>query len=205
MKFLIVLLVPALLVISAGLIRSRQASDQPGISAEEYAVYVAVIGDMFAGDKGAFDTQSKVKILVIEDRTVSSLDDAFAGENEVEKLKQGFSPIISQETIDDYVAKNAKSHQLTNSLDLKLKYTLVPREKIMRIFTGLPSDEFYRQFPGSGGYIALSRVGLNSRGDQAFVYIRHICGGLCGSGHYRALVKKNGEWVVQKKFSPWIS
>jgi len=105
----------------------------------------------------------------------------------------------------DYVAKNAKSHQLTKSLDLKLKYTLIPKEKIEQIFDGLPSSEFYRQFPDSGGYIALSRAGLNSRGDQAFVYMRHTCGGLCGSGHYLALVKKNGEWVVQKGFRKWIS
>lgn len=205
MKFLIALLVPALLVISVGLVRSRQASDQSGIPAEEYAVYGAVIGDMFAGDKATFDTQSKVKILVIEDRTVSAVSDGIARENEAEKLKQGFSPIISQETIDDYLAKNAKSHQFTKSLDLKLEYTLVPKEKIKQIFEELSWDEFYRQFPDSGGYIALSRVGLNSRGDQAFVYRRHMCGGLCGSGHYLALVKKNGEWAVQKKFMSWIS
>jgi len=205
MKFLVVLLVPALLVTSVSLVRPRQASDQPGIPAEEYAVYAAVIGNMFAGDIVTFDTQAKVKILVIEDRTVSAVDDGFAGENEVEELKQGFSPIISQETIDDYVAKNAKSHQLLRSLDLKLKYTLIPKEKIKEIFDGLPSSEFYRQFPDSGGYIALSRVGFNTSSDQAFVYMRHTCGGLCGSGHYLALVKKNREWVVQKKFRPWIS
>jgi hypothetical protein len=51
----------------------------------------------------------------------------------------------------------------------------------------------------------LSRVGLNSRGDQAIVYMRHICGGLCGSGHYLSLVRKDKEWVVQKKFRAWIS
>jgi hypothetical protein len=205
MKFLLALLVPALLVISVALVRSRQASDQSGVSAEEYAVYAVVIGDMFADDKVSFDTQAKVKILVIEDRTVSAVSDGTEEENDAERLKQGFSPAISQETIDDYVAKNAKSQQLTKSFDLKLKYTLIPKEKIDQIFTGLPSDEFYKQFPDSGGYIALSRVGLNSRGDQAFVYMRHICGGLCGSGHYLSLVKKDEEWVVQKKFRAWIS
>jgi hypothetical protein len=61
------------------------------------------------------------------------------------------------------------------------------------------------KFPDSGGYIALSRAGLNSRGDQAVVYMRHVCGGLCGSGHYLLLVKKNKEWVVQKHFMAWVS
>ena len=133
---------------------------------------------MFSGDKVTFDTQSKVKMLVIEDRTVSAVSDGIAEENEGERLKQvGFSPILSQETIDDYVAKNAKSYQLTKSLDIKLKYTLIPKEKIEKIFDGLPSSEFYRQFPDSGGYIALSRAGLNTSGDQAHVYMHHICGG----------------------------
>jgi hypothetical protein len=206
MKFLMALLVPALLVISVGLVRSRQAGDQSGIPAEEYAVYAAVIGNMFAGDIVTFDTQAKVKMLVIEDKTVRGANADVGEENEGERLKQiGFSPILSQETIDDYVAKNAKSHQLTTSLDIELKYTLIPKEKIEKIFDGLPSSEFYRQFPDSGGYIALSRAGLNTRGDQALVYMRHICGGLCGSGHYLLLVKKNREWVVQKHFRPWIS
>jgi hypothetical protein len=206
MKFLMALLVPALLVISIGLVRSRQAGDQLSIPAEEYAVYAAAIGDMFAGDIVTFDTQSKVKILVIEDKTVSGAKADIGEENEEERLKQvGFSPILSQETIDDYVAKNAKSHQLTKSLDIKLKYTLIQKEKIEQTFDGSPSSEFYRQFPDSGGYIALSRAGLNTSGDQALVYMHHICGGLCGSGHYLLLVKKNREWEVQKHFRAWVS
>jgi hypothetical protein len=122
-------------VISVGLVRSRQAGDQSGIPAEEYAVYAAVIGNMFADDKVSFDTQSKVKMLVIEDRTVSEATDG--GGNDAERLKAGFSTIISQETIDDYVTKNAKSHQLTKSLDLKLKYTLNAAylRRIMRVWT----------------------------------------------------------------------
>jgi intein-encoded DNA endonuclease-like protein len=190
-----------LLALSACQTQSRQTGDQSNIPAEEYAVYAAVIGNMFAGDKVTFDTQAKVNILVIEDRTVSNTTE----ENEGERLKQvGFSS-ISQETIGDYVAKNGKSHQLTKSLDLKLKYTLIPKEKIEQIFDGLPSSEFYKQFPDSGGYIMLSRAGINIRGDQAVVYMQHTCGGLCGSGHYLLLVKKSGVWGVQEKFRAWIS
>jgi hypothetical protein len=96
MKYLIALLVPALLVISVSLVRPRQAVDRSSVPAEEYAVYAAVIGNMFAGDIVTFDTQAKVKMLVIEDRTVSAVSDGVAEENEAEELKQGFSTIISQ-------------------------------------------------------------------------------------------------------------
>jgi len=88
-----------------------------------------------------------------------------------------------------------------------LKYTLIPNEKIEQIFkNGLDGwSEFYRQFPDSGGLIALSRAGLDSSGNQALVYMRHSCGGLCGTGHYMLLVKNEQRWVVQKKFMAWIS
>lgn len=60
MKFLIAILIPALLVISVGLVRSRHAGDQPGVSAKEYAVYAAVIGNMFAGDKGTLSQRGRI-------------------------------------------------------------------------------------------------------------------------------------------------
>lgn len=109
--------------------------------------------------------------------------------------------------LSEFGKKSITSDQLTKSLDLKLKYTLTPKEKIEQIFkSGLDGwDEFYRQFPDSNGLVGLSRAGINSRGDQAFVYMAHQCGGLCGSGHYLLLVKKNKEWIVQKKFMAWVS
>jgi hypothetical protein len=207
MKFFMTALTSALLLAGVVQVQSQQAGDQSNIPAEEYAIYAAVIDDMFASDKVSSDSQSKVKLLVIEDRTVNNKFGNFRGEEEGKRVKQEFSSIISQETIDDYLAKNAKSHQLTKSFDLKLKYTLIQKEKIEQIFkSGLDGwGEFYRQFPYSGGLIALSRAGLDSSGNQALVYIEHGCGGLCGSGHYMLLVKNGLRWTVQKKFMAWIS
>lgn len=185
--------------------QSQQSGDQSDIPAEEYAIYDAVIGKMFAGGKLSFDPRRRVKMLVIKDRTVSSPLGARAG-NEGEIVKRRFSS-ISQETIDDYAAKNAKSHQLTKSFNVKLPYTLITREQIEQMFKRRPGgwDEFYKQFPDSGGYIALSRAGLNSTGNRALVYIGHGCETLCGSGHYLLLVKKDKKWIVQKRFMALIS
>ena len=163
---------------------------------------------MFAGDIVTFDTQSKVKMLVIEEWTVRGANADIGEENEGERLKQvGFSPILSQETIDDYVAKNAKSHQLTKSFDIKLEYALTSREKIGQIFKSGPAgwDEFYRQFPDSGGYLSLSRAGLNTNSDQALVYVESSCGELCGTGSYQLLVKNDQGWAVQKRYVRWMS
>src|SRR5262245_28680660 len=207
MKFFLTALISTLLSAQVVSARSQQAGDQSGIPAEEYAIYAAVIGDMFANYRVSSDPQSKVKQLVIEDRTVNNTFAVIRGEGEGKRVRQEFSSIISQETIDDYLAKDAKSHQLTKSFDLKLKYTLIPKEKIKQIFkSGLDGwGKFYMRFPGSVGLIALSRAGLNSSGNQALVYISHSCGGLCGSGTYMLLVKNKQRWIVKKKFTAWVS
>jgi len=207
MKFFLTALISTLLSAQVVSARSQHAGDQSGIPAEEYAIYAAVIGDMFANYRVSSDPQSKVKLLVIEDRTVNNTFAVIRGEGEGKRVKQEFSSIISQETIDDYLAKDAKSHQLTKSFDLKLKYTLIPKKKIKQIFkSGLDGwGKFYMRFPGSVGLIALSRAGLNSSGNQALVYISHSCRGLCGSGTYMLLVKNKQRWIVKKKFTAWVS
>jgi hypothetical protein len=202
-----VLLVTSLLVTSIGPVQQRQASWQSEISSEEYAIYAVVVGWMFSNVKGALGLQLNDKTLVIGDQTVSDSFAAVVGENEGKKVKRAFSTLASQETIDDYVAKNSKSHQLTKSLDLKLKYTIVPKENIEQIFKIRPGawEEFFRQFHDSTGFIELSRAGFNSGGTQAIVYAQHLCGGLCGTGHHLLLVKKNKEWIVKKAVMAWVS
>src|SRR5262245_56515377 len=206
MKFLATSLLTALLVTYVVPVQSQQTGDQTGLPAEEYAIYASVIREMFAGDKVSFDTQTKVKMLVIEDRTVRNAYVAIWSEDDWGRMKEQFTS-LSQETIDDYVKKNAKTHQLTNSFDLKLKYILTPREEIERIFkSGMDGwAEFYKQFPDSGGYMGMSRAGINPGGNQAFVYMQHTCSGTCGSGHYLLLVRNNQGWVVQQKVMAWIS
>ena len=54
MKFLVTSLIAALLVTYAAPVRSQQLGDQSDISAEEYAIYAAVIGDMLADDEVSF-------------------------------------------------------------------------------------------------------------------------------------------------------
>ena len=141
--------------------------------------------------KVSSDSQSEVNPLVIDDRTVKNYFAAMTGKDEGKILKQEFSSIISQETIDDFVAKNAKSYQLTKSFNLKLEYVLIPKEKL--------------ESSDSGGLIALSRAGFDSSGNQALVYIDYGCGGLCGSGTYMLPVKNKQRWVVKKKFMAWVS
>ena len=190
MKFFKTAFISVLLAAQAVPVQSQQAGDQSDIPAEEYAVYAGLIG------------KSTANPLVIIDQTVSHTIPAYL----VSNLKREFSS-ISQETIDDFLRKNEKSHRLTKSFDIKLKYVLTPREKINQIFKSREAgwDDFYKQFPNSGGYISLSRAGINANGDQALVYAEHSCGWLCGTGNYMLLAKNDQRWAVQKSFMAWIS
>src|SRR5262245_14225477 len=102
MKFLATSLLTALLVTYVVPVQSQQTGGQSHIPAEEYAIYTAVIRDMFDGDKASSDSQTKVKMLVIEDRTARNRFAAITKEDEGSKLRNISS--LSQETIDDYVA-----------------------------------------------------------------------------------------------------
>jgi hypothetical protein len=191
MKFFMAALISALLAAQVVPARSQRAGVRSNIPAKEYAIYAAVIGDMLANGELSPDPQLEVELLVIAGQTVKNHQAAIVGQDEGKILKQEFSSIISQETIDDYVAKNAKSYQLTKSFNLKLEYVLIPKEE---------SD-----LSNLVGSIALSRVGFDSSSNQALVYIRDYCGPLCGGGNYMLLVKNRQGWIVKKRVNSWVS
>jgi hypothetical protein len=63
---------------------------------------------------------------------------------------------------------------------------------------------FYDKYPGSVGYVSLSRVGFSMEMNQAVVYVAHWCGGLCGKGKLVLLQKQNGVWKITKEMLLWI-
>ena len=191
MKFFMTALIFALLAAQVVPAQSQRSGERSNIPAKEYAIYAAVIGDMLANGELSPDPQLEVELLVIAGQTVKNHQAAIVGQDEGKIVKQKFSSNISQETIDDYVAKNSKSHQLTKSFNLKLEYILIPEEK-------LGSSDV-------GGLIALSRVGFDSSGNQALVYVDYGRGPtFCGVGRYgryMLLVKNKQRWIVKKKFT----
>ena len=56
-----------------------------------------------------------------------------------------------------------------------------------------------------GGFLRFSRVAFSRSATQAFLYVEHSCGGLCGTGHHVFLSNEDGKWVVKKTYMLWIS
>jgi hypothetical protein len=82
---------------------------KPKIPAEEYAAYDAVISSMFAGGLGSFNFQARVKLLVIENRTVTNFSTAAAGIDEWELVKQRFPTDIRADLLADLSGANLET------------------------------------------------------------------------------------------------
>jgi hypothetical protein len=116
------------------------------------------------------------------------------------------SMLISKETTDSYLAKNQSSSEILLG-DIGINYRIVSAEEINGYFDerGKGWEEFYKKYPKSSGLIFFSRVGFNSQHNEAFVYVGHTCGGLCGSGGYVSLKKLGAGWAIQKSEGVWVS
>jgi len=115
---------------------------------------------------------------------------------------------ISVETLDDYAARNKQSLTFEKRFNLKAGYRIVPYVQIEKLFdyVDLEGDwkTFYSKYPGSNGYVRLSRVGFNKAKDQALVNTHWMRGSLSGEGHYVLLGKQDGSWKVLKKVGTWV-
>ncbi|HET6975131.1 MAG TPA: hypothetical protein VFI24_02325 [Pyrinomonadaceae bacterium] len=195
------LLLTVIMVLLASLAPARTEGQA---STEEYAVYSAVIANMFPDEKRADDSKDKVIPLVI--LNVTGTDRPRPKEVQGELYFKQMFPTLPAGVAQDYNARNNEPARLKESFDLKLKYILVDDKEIKKIFdVGRNWEEFYKRYPGSRGFILLSRVGFNAEMNQALVYIQHSCGGLCGTGNYMLLEKKDDRWQVVKRSMAWIA
>jgi hypothetical protein len=195
-NYLILLLGMALFVLAATPSASPKVPRQSEVSSEEYAVYAALISEEYLKDK--------VKLVVIANPT--------SGGNMSKDMADVFLELLaplSQATYDDYLARNSKPYRLSNLFPLKTKYVIVEYQDIERFFDNPDFDEawkaFYKRYPASNGYIALSRVGFNPAKDQALVYMAWMCNSRCGEGKLVLMGKQDGNWKVEKQHLMWVS
>jgi hypothetical protein len=174
----------------------------------EYAVYSAVLKRLYI-PRG-------VKRLVIEDQTdKTSVNYADSPEAQFKHVKKDI-PSLSHIAINDYVEKNRESRPLERAFRFKTSYNLVSRDKFNELAgpnETMESSEvgwakFYSEYPGSSGFLSLSRVGFDHRKNQALVYIAHVrghqSGRMWGHGSYVLLIKREGLWRVKDEVVIWV-
>src|SRR5262245_29310830 len=159
---------------------STDNQPRPYEDAEAYEVYSTILPTEWPWQV------AKAKSLVIRSET-KGYKMCLSPDEESEK-------IIGQ-AISQYVKLNEKTWLLKRGLNIEKPYELVPYEELSSALKQGWWENFYKQYPNSGGWIELSAIGFNADKTVAVVYMGHLCGGLCGGGGFHVLQKKDGKWV----------
>jgi hypothetical protein len=122
--------------------------------------------------------------------------------------RDSYDDALQPDTIQNFVMSFCTPGQLSHTFHTDLPRTFIGDERIdfgdglVLLQKGQPPA---RQFPGASGIISFSRVGFDSRLDEAIVATSFVCGGLCGSGNRYVLRKRHGRWEVVNKWGVWVS
>jgi hypothetical protein len=134
---------------------------------------------------------------------------------------------FSEGVYDDYLAGQGVGKGLFETLvannrevaELEVRFDIAPRQVLLltraelsAAFTPEGQDEsqatwqeFYKQYPNSGGYIQFSKVGFDRRGTEALVAFGHYFGNLGADGGFIHLKREGDVWVLKKWFYVWAS
>jgi hypothetical protein len=97
--------------------------------------------------------------------------------------------------ISDYEKKNEKAWLLQPLLNVELRYQLIPPEELQAARELGMWSAYFAKHPNADNWIELSAVGFNEDKTVAVAYMRHLCGMMCGDGHFHVLQKKDGKWM----------
>ncbi len=125
----------------------------------------------------------------------------------------GFDP--DADLSETAVAPNLRQNYLTaNEIPFSLwflfqnssAYFVHPSASIERDYlldgeTPSACAQFRRDYPGLGGIITLSRIGISDDGMQAMVHVLHECGALDRTAAYYLLTSRDDKWQIVKEFT----
>ena len=176
---------------------AKQSNPEAAVSDDEYEIYASVIKQLYI--------QPNTKQIIVEERTFRydfGVDNDEPWRDKWKDKKKGLA--IDESAADDYEAKNKQKWLLNKeSFKLPVKTSLITDLDLKAIFHGnwgeLQWINYYRRFPDTRGFVMLSRVGFNTGGTQALLYVGSRCGPGCGDIHFLLLQKENGSWVIKKE------
>jgi hypothetical protein len=179
---LILPLISSLLLYQSSAV-STDNQPKPYEDAEAYEVYGAILPTELPYQV------ANAKSLVIQSET-EGYKMCLRPEAESEK-------IIGQ-AISQYVKLNEKTWLLKRGLSIEKAYELVPYDELRSALKQSGWENFYKQYPNSGGWIELSAIGFNADKTVAVVYMGHHRWSLSGGGRFHVLQKKDGKWAPLK-------
>jgi hypothetical protein len=200
------------LLLPLGSMGQKPSAQNANVSEAEYEVFSAYISESFVGAIGKDRVGNTVSQIVIVNRTESDKEDLEdLGANDMppggaEKYLRKEAPSLRAGTINNFRRANVRQAQLALRFHLPLQYQLVPAEKIGSILKDVGSwPEYYKQYPGAQGHLAISRVGFSADGKQALLYASNRCGWKCATGSYVVMEKHGATWKILKEVFLWVS
>lgn len=156
-------------------------------------IYAAVIAENF-----------KNEIIVIEDSTSVGLHKA--NEYSYKRFKS-YCESISQETFNDFVAKNIVPSKIELQITIDKEIIIITSDQITEIFNKDNGwDVFYNKYGDKAqGILRLSRIGFNKDKTQAFLYYGNQSDWLTGGGRGLLYEKVEGQWKRVCGLRFWIS
>ena len=98
--------------------------------------------------------------------------------------------------LKDYVARYHTPMSLTRAIPTNIPYELLSLTEFQKMVRSPGAwDNFYKQYPESGGYISFSAVGFDRSRTHAVGYMGTGCGMLCGFWGPRFFEKQKGKWT----------
>lgn len=161
------------------------------IEKEEQAVY------------SFFVSGASAPVLILEETSTNiGSDDP---QETMDYVKSGLKG-VSNETIENYLARNPQRTKLSTEMNLGVEYKLLSAGELEKISSQPNWGEVLSEaYPGSFGYTVFSRVGFNNTLDQALIYVGSVGGPMMGSGSYFLMEKQLGEWIMKEQIEVWIS
>ena len=173
------------------------------LSADDYAVFSAVLLNRGGPEDPEEEWQTKPEILISEQ---TAKDEAKTGSMWGFRSRSKQAP--SDETVGNFNSHQVEGCSLKAALDPAISYSLISEKELHGYFNNKHKDGwgiFYAKHPKAAGYLQFSAVGYNTPRTEALVFLGHYCGSLCGTGHLFLLEKENGQWVVKNRLMQWIS
>ena len=172
--------------------------------AAAYEVYSTILSSLEAA------RASKSKNFVIRQETLKNFGaftEADASFESCLRPKSKSAKILGT-AVDGYVKANKTKWRLQNRFKLDIPYQLISSEKALLLSKNEAWSEFYKKYPGSGGYFVLSAVGFNAEKTIAIISMGRLCGELCGEGRFFVLQKIDGKWIPldwNRENCTWVS
>lgn len=183
----------------------------PEISEQEYHVYSAILIEQF--------NRPGRERFVIREQTLQSVRRRKDPDQSIQSVTLHWRlklTGLTQETVDDFVAKEAEPSFLKPKLNLPLPCALLTSSESAEIWNpedkttlrGQPRDGwkiFHECYPNSGPLISFSRVGFDRAHSQALVEIGVTGDWLMGYGSMFLLGHHETGWKIDKDLGLWIS